>query len=72
MRQGHLRNINIKQIVMAEFKNKKLYFFLYKLLYRGSINRKMKNHIENDAVLCFWSHYCSKNDCLFLQKNEGF
>ena len=37
MRQGRLCKINIKQAVMAKFKNKKNGSFFYKLPYRGAV-----------------------------------
>ena len=68
MRQGLLCNINIKQAVMGELKNKKLYFF-YKLPYRGSINRKMKKpHRKRCCYYVFGGHSCSKNDSIFTEK----
>ena len=52
-RQGYLCNLNIKQVLMAKYHNKKAYFFFYQLSYQGSNDRKIKNHIDNDAGTIF-------------------
>ena len=64
-RQGHLCNINIKQVPMAEWKK---HTFFYKLSYQGSNDRKMKKlHRQRCCYCVFGGHFCSKNDPLFLQ-----
>ena len=47
-RQRRLCNINIKQVLMPNFKTKRKTFF-YQLPLRGSINRKMKKPPRKSA-----------------------
>ena len=64
MRQGRLCDINIKQVVMAEFNNEEV------VLFTTCVTEAQL--IEEDDGTMFWGYFHSLNDSLFLQKNECF
>ena len=73
-RQGHLCNINIKQVLMAKCHNKKKgYFFLPTILSGLKCSETEKNYIDNDAGTMFlWATFVRKMTLYFYRKMSVF